>query len=439
MKTSLTDFNKEFLLVLISFLWKQWEKVGVAIWSHESVSWEWLIDPEALVFATYLLRDEDQRLFHVMQIWLGAYPRFFHPARFKRIWRQYMIYAGQMKIPVPEQYEIGGRAFRLASKRAMEILTTPDWENPSLLWLKLRAFLGAGVRSDTLIYLLYRNIGTSFSISREMFIDQKSIHEVLRVWESVGWVQRFGQKRGYVISPIFRNHLQTALGFAKLPPQFNTSKAFIGMFLVRGVIQRFFKHQDSYLLSSQLRDILPLLREIWECTGMQLPNPLSYPGEAYIPVFLKSLLEVSSKLEQSGRLQQVEFSRGEILQGLKEGGIFMSFTEHEMYESAYRVLRRRYPAHEGWEIIPQFEGSGYRPDFVIERKDWWGRVHRVVAEVKASCAVTQNDVRQLKAYSKAVAGGNVVIDEKILIVPAGANTSVVPDDITVIHLRSFRC
>ncbi len=441
METSLNNFKVQFSKAFASLLWKQWEKMGVAAWIPEDISWGWLIDPEALIFATSMLRDEDQRLFHVIREWVRFHLRYLHPARLRRIWKQYASLAKEIKISLPDQIEILERQPLGDGQRAREILSMPDWDDPSLLWLKLRAFLGATVRSDALVYFFYHPIGTTFAISREMFIDQKSVHDVLRMWESVGWVRRFGQRRGYAISASFRDRLLSLLGLTELPSWFNAGRVFIGMLLVLGALQRFAEHQDAYLLSSHLRDVLPLLQEIWELTSVSFPNPASYPGKAFAPVFLKSLLEVCQQLGRFGRPKQAKPSKMEVLQKVsKAGGERISFTEHEMYESAYRALRRRYPANKGWEIIPQFEGNGYRPDFVVQRRDWQGTIHRVIAEVKAVCEITRNHIEQLNRYARNLTGPNVQIDAKILIVPSGARSRVkIPESIKVIYLKSFGC
>ena len=441
METFLVNFKMQFPEVIASFLWKQWEKVGVAVWTHENISWGWLIDPEALIFATSLLRDEDQRLFHVMREWVGSNLRYLHSARLRRMWKQYKIFAEQIKVPVPDQIGILKRQPLGDRQRAREVLSIPDWDDPTLLWLKLRAFLGATVRSDTLVYFFYQPIGTTFAISRSMFLDQKSVHHVLRMWESVGWVHRFGQRRGYTILLSFRDRLLAALGITKLPLYFNAGRVFIGLLLVLGSIKRFTEHQDAYLLSSHLRDILPLLQEIWELAGVSFPNPASYPGKAYAPIFLQSLLDACQQLGRLGEPQQAKLSRKETFKEVsKTEREHMRFTEYEMYESAYRALRRRYPASEGWKIISQFGGTGYQPDFVVERRDFWGTIHRVVAEVKATCEITQEHIEQLNRYAQSLAGPNVQIKAKILIVPTNAKSRVrIPADIKVIYLRSFRC
>ncbi len=376
-----------------------------------------------------------------MKKWIEVNHRFLNLARLKRIWKQYSEVAKQFKIPVNKQIEIQEWVRVKDRSRAEEILSTPDWEDSTLIWLKLRALVGSGARSDTIIYFFYHDIGTTFSIARNMFIDQKSVHEVMRIWEPVGYVRRFGQKRGYIISAVFRENLFNTMEVKHLPVWFNAGKVFTGLALVSGAVNRYFEHQDAYILSSHIRDILPMIREIWEITGLKLPGSVKYPGKEYVPVFLQSLYEVSQRLGQAGSVYKRETLENKITPTVNETrGNYMSFNEYTMYDAAYRALRRRYPAREGWDIVPQDTRSGYRPDFVVERKNSNGIIERIVAEVKAMCRITRKHVAQLNNYARNLSGKNVKIVAKYLIVPSGADIDdIVPGDIEVIYLRTFLC
>ena len=112
--------------------------------------------------------------------------------------------------------------------------------------------------------------------------------------------------------------------------------------------------------------------------------------------------------------------------------------EKDMYPYVKTNLRKRYPAYDGWEIYERDRWEGYEPDFVVERHIN-GLVERVVVEVKLTCRVEPAHVRQLNKYVKNLSGGNVRIIGKILVVPSGANTDAVPDDVEVMYLRAFKC
>ena len=116
----------------------------------------------------------------------------------------------------------------------------------------------------------------------------------------------------------------------------------------------------------------------------------------------------------------------------------LSWREEDMYPYVMKDLRIRFPAYDGWEIFPQDAWSGYRPDFVVERRRH-GKIQRVVVEVKADCKVRLDYIRQLNSYARNLAGRNVEIVGKILVVPAGTDTSNVPYDIEIMYLRAFKC
>ena len=119
----------------------------------------------------------------------------------------------------------------------------------------------------------------------------------------------------------------------------------------------------------------------------------------------------------------------------------MSWHEEEMYSYARKNLRARFPAGNGWQIIVKDRWSGgksstYEADIVVERKRG-GKIQRIVVEAKVTEKVSKSHINQINRYSKNLSGGNSVIVRKILVVPSGADTSIVPDDIEIMFLRCF--
>jgi hypothetical protein len=108
-----------------------------------------------------------------------------------------------------------------------------------------------------------------------------------------------------------------------------------------------------------------------------------------------------------------------------------------MYPSGYRNLRVRYPARLGWGIFQKDYWVTYVPDFVVERENRHGIIERAIAEVKCVDKVYQSHISQLNSYVRNLSGNNVKIKEKMLIVPAGVDVSLVPEDIYIMYLRGF--
>ena len=121
-----------------------------------------------------------------------------------------------------------------------------------------------------------------------------------------------------------------------------------------------------------------------------------------------------------------------------KGGESVTWREEDMYPCVRRNLRKRYPARRRWKIYDRDRWPTYEPDFVVERRSR-GVIQRAVVEVKATCVVAQSDVDQLNLYVRNLAGGNTKIVNKMLVVPGGADTSVVPSDMEIMYLRKFKC
>lgn len=113
-------------------------------------------------------------------------------------------------------------------------------------------------------------------------------------------------------------------------------------------------------------------------------------------------------------------------------------TEFDMYPEVRALLRKRFPASNGWEIKYRERRERYEPDFIVERKVR-GVIERVIVEVKAVCKVTEKHVSQINRYARNLAGANVRIVGKILVLPSRADVSIVPMDIKVVYLRKFYC
>ncbi len=119
----------------------------------------------------------------------------------------------------------------------------------------------------------------------------------------------------------------------------------------------------------------------------------------------------------------------------------MGFRERDMYSHVRDVLRRRFPAWDGWEIYEQDHWGHYIPDFVVERVGSSGRIERVVVEVKDECSVSLSHIFQVNMYARNLAGNNVKIVGKILVYPSGVRGAwkAMIAGIEVIRLRSFVC
>ncbi|MDT8357661.1 MAG: hypothetical protein RQ758_04065 [Methanomicrobiaceae archaeon] len=107
--------------------------------------------------------------------------------------------------------------------------------------------------------------------------------------------------------------------------------------------------------------------------------------------------------------------------------------ESNMHADIRAMLRRWYPPRRGWKIFDRDEEAGGRPDFLVERTDG-DIIERTVCEVVAARKIMPEHIARLNHYAESLSGEKITILEKILAVPAGTDTSVVPPDISVLVL-----
>lgn len=109
--------------------------------------------------------------------------------------------------------------------------------------------------------------------------------------------------------------------------------------------------------------------------------------------------------------------------------------ERALYPEVYDLLRRQYPGHEGWRILPRDEWAVYGPDFVLERRAA-GEVERAIVKVKLGPTVSARDIARLRSYGRGYLGERTVI-QTVLVVPGGTEVFDVPYDIKLVFLPNL--
>jgi len=112
----------------------------------------------------------------------------------------------------------------------------------------------------------------------------------------------------------------------------------------------------------------------------------------------------------------------------------MSISKEDMYPHVRKKLQQWYPEQRGWKIYARNEVHGIQPDFLIE-KTTGGRIERSFCAVEVAKMITEDHMKRIHHYMDLLSGQNVAILEHILAVPAGTNTSSVPEGISVMRIR----
>ena len=289
MERWLREFKESVTQTIRTLLWRQWGALGVSSFV-ESES-KWLIDPEALYVATFTLGKSDKRLHEVVRIWNSQYSKYLSKPRYKRIWKFYNEITDTLRFKESSTRlnDFKETTYAYRTRRTKEILSFLQIKNPALLRLRLRSLFGQNARAEVFLYFLYHDSGTSLSISREIFLDQKSVYSVLRGWLEAGILESAGgKKEGYLLSEQSRRDWMRALGISSLPRYLNWGKVVTVMAIIVEALETAPWKDDAYLLSSLFRDVSPMLNDFWRATNITPPEPSLYPGAAFASEFSKS-------------------------------------------------------------------------------------------------------------------------------------------------------
>ncbi|NYT05011.1 MAG: hypothetical protein GKC04_01365 [Methanomicrobiales archaeon] len=79
------------------------------------------------------------------------------------------------------------------------------------------------------------------------------------------------------------------------------------------------------------------------------------------------------------------------------------------------------------------ESPGILPDFLIE-KNSGGRIERSICCIETVAAITEDIVRRIEHYSLMLSGKDIAVLERILAVPTGTDTKLVPRGYSILHL-----
>lgn len=136
--------------------WSLWAELGVSGWSRRHS--DFAIDPEALVVLTAWLRDEDPRLRDEATDWCVRYGQFVSGARLRNL----LMASGHARAPWWDEFASTVNANSRWTWPTWDATATPrgfqpsqksridNFTRPSLIFLRVRAFVGLGARAEVL-------------------------------------------------------------------------------------------------------------------------------------------------------------------------------------------------------------------------------------------------------------------------------------------------
>ncbi len=300
MKISLKEFNTLFKDNVLDILWKQWAGLGVT--SNVQEEKNKIIDIEALLLATFILRNYDKRLFSASVEWLLQNGKLVNISRLKRIGKKIIF---QRNAPSPADVIMallqksksghipGNYKNILENFRIRGVVSDLVIKKTSLLQLLLRGLFGINARVEIMIYLLVEKSGNSLGISKEIFYDQKIVYRILEDWVKTGLIGKNEKKNYYIVS---RKEWLRLLNIQKMSGYINWAKIFAIFTQIINGISVESETNNRYMASSLFRDVYEGVKPVAESLKIKLPEPDLYKGEEYFTPFAEVLLKISEKM-----------------------------------------------------------------------------------------------------------------------------------------------
>ncbi len=334
----LKEFKREYLELLLTFLWRQWSSLGVAGYRQEESNS--VIDPEALLLLTATIARHDQRLFDEVLDWLEVNERFINVSRMRNIlkvesfsskeviaaiaeklsqkqkgvkWRNlskttipakatqplFYLDENQRPLPVIGQSDIIFEKYGFLRNPVLNrglSRTFIAGETSSLL-LQLRALFGINSRAEVLLYLLVNGEGNIQKIADETYYSWRSTQEILFELSHTNLITYTKAKKGRVY---YMDVTQFRQQLLKKPELRITWINWVPIF--RSLEILWLKLNDSHFMESDIlpqivslkslmeKEILP--RFIQSGFASILKNGNSHNDENFLEILLKNLQRI---------------------------------------------------------------------------------------------------------------------------------------------------
>jgi len=190
----MTSFRNQLQENVLDLTWSLWAELGVSGWQRHHTSHA--IDPELLILFTAALGDADPRLRDESVDWCVAYGRYISVMRLKNLLDTQTLAVqstfGEIAATVSAHsgvrwpHRTEARRFERTGRSVVN-----DFLRPSLIVLRLRAFLGVGARAEIVRSLVADPLEefTAADLAAETAYTKRNVAEALEALRMAGLVQ----------------------------------------------------------------------------------------------------------------------------------------------------------------------------------------------------------------------------------------------------------
>ena len=190
----MTSFSRQLQENVLELAWSLWAELGVSGWQRHHTSHA--IDPELLILFTAGLGDADPRLREESTDWSVTYGRYVSAMRLKNLLRTQtpavqstfgeIAATVSAHSPVRWPQKTHPRRFERTGRSVID-----NFERPSLIVLRLRAFLGVGARAEIVRSFIAEPSQrfTAADLAVETAYTKRNVAEALEALRMAGLVQ----------------------------------------------------------------------------------------------------------------------------------------------------------------------------------------------------------------------------------------------------------
>lgn len=291
--------------------WAQWQALGSPASRTKGTLASALVDPEALVVLSLVVRERERRLLDMVRWWARVGSGLLSVQRFQAVAGRFPEAGGEEALRLFGSLAVAEGDRRWARHGGEEPAAggrrdrgpdAPRLVEPCAIWLRLRAGFGVGAKADTLAFLLANGVG--WSSAKQIAFATGYSTVATRIAASEMTLARFVRETGtrpveYSVAVDAWAPLLSLVGPSDMPPWRFWSEAFA---FLAGAIEwaRAVRSSDApgpRVLASRARDLVEKHEHAFALDRIDVPRPDRYHGPEAADGLLETVRVVARWME----------------------------------------------------------------------------------------------------------------------------------------------